>query len=392
MRAILNVIAAMLFPMLFLVSSDASAKVDCGKEGGKPCKIWERIPACNLYLVENFATNQCVHPKHCGSHGQRPCTVVERIPACDKGLQEDFLQGKCLKSDEVLTVKEIERRAEAAFCKGMLNAVRKGEGAMGAIINEVKKKDHAGVRKNPKLRQELQRVASTYAHQLPEIKRIATIMNDPKNRRAVESIFSPENFCSGDHAATAGRLKALDLHPRGSQSRGSSSDSIWARLAGAAVPSAHAATGGGTATSHIFHNATHIYSATYAAVAGGGYDVVLSYARSEGPDPYGRNVTWLWPFMSIGPRGATNISSSLIFEFMYLLPPGSRLGELKGWDFYMGGGLGEGLAAGYDVEFGLHWNPTGIGGGAGLAAGFFPGEFYGGFNYRFPLFPHSMPE
>lgn len=49
---------------------------DCGREGQRPCKIDERIPSCDLNLVEG--AGQCVRPA-CGREGERPCSVGERM-------------------------------------------------------------------------------------------------------------------------------------------------------------------------------------------------------------------------------------------------------------------------------------------------------------------------
>jgi uncharacterized membrane protein len=38
-------------------------KRNCGAEGQRPCKIWERIPSCNKGLRENFRIGMCVGPK-----------------------------------------------------------------------------------------------------------------------------------------------------------------------------------------------------------------------------------------------------------------------------------------------------------------------------------------
>jgi uncharacterized membrane protein len=36
---------------------------NCGREGQRPCKIWERIPSCNKGLKEHFKLNMCVGPR-----------------------------------------------------------------------------------------------------------------------------------------------------------------------------------------------------------------------------------------------------------------------------------------------------------------------------------------
>jgi hypothetical protein len=70
---------------------------DCGNANQRPCKVWERIPSCNVNLKEDFAKGICV-AVNCGKKHGRPCTVVERIPSCDADLVENFLKGRCVPS------------------------------------------------------------------------------------------------------------------------------------------------------------------------------------------------------------------------------------------------------------------------------------------------------
>lgn len=72
---------------------------DCGMLGIRPCLINERIPSCDINLVES--AGQCVRPQ-CGAENQRPCSAFERsslnlmlltpLPApqpCDFNLKVD---------------------------------------------------------------------------------------------------------------------------------------------------------------------------------------------------------------------------------------------------------------------------------------------------------------
>lgn len=114
----------------------APARADsCGRENERPCNVNERIPSCDLNLVEGSTgrcvrvdcggENQrscglsrvvldivtktptplpcdvnlkpdagvCVHPP-CGREGQAPCTVFVRVPSCDVNLMEEA--GRCV--------------------------------------------------------------------------------------------------------------------------------------------------------------------------------------------------------------------------------------------------------------------------------------------------------
>ncbi|MDH3665110.1 MAG: hypothetical protein OEU92_34695, partial [Alphaproteobacteria bacterium] len=49
----------------------------------------------------------------CGGEGQRPCTITERIPSCNIGLVEDFAQGRCVATADTPRI----RVAEAKLAK-----------------------------------------------------------------------------------------------------------------------------------------------------------------------------------------------------------------------------------------------------------------------------------
>jgi hypothetical protein len=50
---------------------------DCGAEGQRACNVPERVPSCDVNLVEQ--AGRCVKLAQCGAEGQRPCTPVERM-------------------------------------------------------------------------------------------------------------------------------------------------------------------------------------------------------------------------------------------------------------------------------------------------------------------------
>lgn len=107
----------------------------CGRENERPCNVNERIPSCDLNLVEGSTgrcvrmdcgaegqrscglrrvvldivtktptplpcdvnlkpdAGVCVHPP-CGREGQAPCDVFTRVPSCDVNLMEEA--GRCV--------------------------------------------------------------------------------------------------------------------------------------------------------------------------------------------------------------------------------------------------------------------------------------------------------
>lgn len=81
----------------------APARADsCGRENERPCNVNERIPSCDLNLVEG-STGRCVRVD-CGAEGQRPCglrrvvlDIVTKTPtplSCDVNLKPDA--GMCV--------------------------------------------------------------------------------------------------------------------------------------------------------------------------------------------------------------------------------------------------------------------------------------------------------
>jgi PAN domain len=81
--------------MLGFSMSPAQAD-DCGRAGQRACTFTERIPSCDVNLVEGAGL--CIRPQ-CGAEGQRPCSPIQRmtidlllkIPvpqACDVDLKE----------------------------------------------------------------------------------------------------------------------------------------------------------------------------------------------------------------------------------------------------------------------------------------------------------------
>lgn len=48
---------------------NACATAACGKYGGRPCYVWERIPSCDKGLLEDPFSNRCVKPKDFACRG-----------------------------------------------------------------------------------------------------------------------------------------------------------------------------------------------------------------------------------------------------------------------------------------------------------------------------------
>jgi hypothetical protein len=66
----------------------------CGRENQAACTVLQRVPSCDINLVEQ--AGRCLHPQLCGRLGQAACTVGVRIPSCDVNLVERL--GVCTKA------------------------------------------------------------------------------------------------------------------------------------------------------------------------------------------------------------------------------------------------------------------------------------------------------
>lgn len=89
--------------VLMFAAVGASAST-CGAEGERPCTVGERVPSCDLNLVESGP--RCVRPP-CGRQGERLCGPTERVffdfllkapvpQPCDVNLKPDYLRGVCI--------------------------------------------------------------------------------------------------------------------------------------------------------------------------------------------------------------------------------------------------------------------------------------------------------
>lgn len=91
----------------FATFTSSAQAARCGGVNQRPCKVWERVPACNLGLLHSFKRKRCVkikiklkkkpRPRHCGRLNQKPCKVFEFIPSCSKGLGHDFKLKRCVR-------------------------------------------------------------------------------------------------------------------------------------------------------------------------------------------------------------------------------------------------------------------------------------------------------
>ena len=134
------------------LASAAQAKgfpKSCGREGQRPCKVWEHIPSCAGNLVERPLGKKCSKPKKinppkilpkpeevrgCGAAGQRPCKITQAFPSCEGRLAEDFIKNICRTEDSALA-----RKASNAFreLKPLIQTI--GGGAIRCGVDTVVK-------------------------------------------------------------------------------------------------------------------------------------------------------------------------------------------------------------------------------------------------------------
>ena len=135
----LAVLRLVVMSALPLLGASAAWADDCGLAGGRACNVNERIPSCDINLVEAGGVcvrpncgaegqklcspiqrttfnwilmtplpvpqpcdinlkdigGVCRHPANCGREGQQACGVFERLPSCDINLIESA--GRCLR-------------------------------------------------------------------------------------------------------------------------------------------------------------------------------------------------------------------------------------------------------------------------------------------------------
>ena len=95
-------------------SNKACMSRTCGKEGGRPCLVWERLPSCDAGLVEDFMHNECRKPTNLA------CTAyVSTVAALAKAVDKANETGEALSSEAIdkipgakLLLKEMSRKMQ----------------------------------------------------------------------------------------------------------------------------------------------------------------------------------------------------------------------------------------------------------------------------------------
>lgn len=326
-----------------------AARTPCGAEGQRPCTVVERIPSCNAELAEDFVKNRCVRPG-CGRLEGAPCKVWERVPSCDRGLAEDFLRGKCVRQDQ-----------QASLCSGLVTAMRNGRTPIpgfDAVLPKTRERQQAQQKRlaDPVFRTDLLNRAAAFVQphvmHLPEMRRIAAFLNAPANRAALESVFSPENFCSDSIADMDRKLARLGLIPSFVKNR--------PRPVSTAAESFSVAQGD-----------THFYvgyqlTGALSLIGGvqGGLMGVTNFAGSGAK------------YYFFGPQVESNVSVGLTLQVIFF--PAVKLKEFDGWGFGVGVSGGPPpkiVAASVDLVADENLSTIqGFGVGLGVGLGALPGD------------------
>ncbi len=77
-------------------SNKACMSKTCGKEGGRPCLVWERVPSCDAGLVEDFLNNECRRPKNLACNA-----YVTSLAGLSRAVDEANAAGEALSKEAI---------------------------------------------------------------------------------------------------------------------------------------------------------------------------------------------------------------------------------------------------------------------------------------------------
>ncbi len=190
-------------------------------EGACARSPWQMCDPGNMIVG-----SQCQTAGYCGREGQRPCYVYERIPSCDAGLVEDFGNGTCRKQEANQACKD--------FVTLLLEAKATAEDAKVPSVKFIDNIVAALNKEKEKLRKELSKIADTSSLEAEMAKRTAPIekqiqplievRNTLKDLEA--EIFTADFLCGAtgqegaDMFARAGITKELLAELQGGGSTG----------------------------------------------------------------------------------------------------------------------------------------------------------------------------
>lgn len=125
----------------------------CGRVGQRPCAVWERIPSCDLDLVER-PLKACERPA-CGRLGEAPCdvglTALRQGRSCDINLvaRDGLCQGPVMPPTPAQVVRSVARGAgqgAAAVAQSTKKVAANAARATAAAARDVKTATRSAVR------------------------------------------------------------------------------------------------------------------------------------------------------------------------------------------------------------------------------------------------------
>lgn len=257
----------------------------------------------------------------------------------------------------------IEQGARVGSCTVLVGAIWVGKAIAGLpqLLPIAKQRQEAAKQQanSPGSRDQLMNFVAQqitpFTYAIPEMKRVALFMNKPTNRKVLENIFNPQNFCNDSVAAMNQKLVSAGL-----------------------IPSFAAVRTRGT-DEHFYMG----YQLTFGGGVGAGFQVGLL-----GVTDFRGNGGKYW---FIGPQGITNAAVGITGEVAFF--PKASLETFKGW----GGGIG--ISGGppskiisgaidtfwdqtFDFPHGRGWQGFGLGPGVGV--GFIPGDLAFSYTHAWP--------
>ena len=177
---------------LYAVTNDkACASNSCGKENGRPCYVWERIPSCDSGLMEDPFKNECVRPKNLA------CVATLGVVATFKRMTDDA------------------KRARKTVENAALDAVPGVRAVLRFVQNqgEQLKEEQAKLMRNidlSKVTEQFEGLVADHAEELTRMAEISDTITRKKNK-VMAVLLDPDVMCSGNGKTIADALKRAGL-------------------------------------------------------------------------------------------------------------------------------------------------------------------------------------
>ena len=177
---------------LYAVTDDkACASNICGKENGRPCYVWERIPSCDGGLMEDPFKNECVRPKNLA------CAATIGVVAAFKRMTDDAKRAKKAVEDAALDA--------APGVRAVLRFVQNQGEQLKEEQNKLMRKIDLS-----KVTNQFETLVAEHAEDLTRMADVAKSMANKKNK-VMAVLLNPDVICSGNGKTIADALKKAGL-------------------------------------------------------------------------------------------------------------------------------------------------------------------------------------